>query len=189
MALYELLLLGQGRPELRLTDCVLALDDLVEVADRRWRVQRMSPPSGEDVELRYVLILEPTDAREAQPARRRPRVIKADLADARDKSGVLWDAAGRVRNQAQRVGNRADQSPTLCPTCHRRVHRGSDGESNAELHERLAALATPSGPSSIHELFTFAEERGPGGDPTPPHGWRLHPSRPVPTLRRLSRRR
>src|SRR5215218_3183534 len=146
MALYELLLLGQGRPELRLTDCVLALGDLVEVADQRWRVQRISPPSGEDVELRYVLILE-TDGvlgGDAERARRRPRVIKADLADTRDKSGVLRDAASRVRAQAQRVANSADQ-PALCPTCHRRVHRGSDGESNAELHERLAALAAPSG--------------------------------------------
>jgi hypothetical protein len=145
MALYELLLLGQGRPELRLTQSDVSLGDLVEVADQRWRVQRMSPPSGEDVELRYVLILEPTEVGEAQPAQRRPRVIKADLADARDESGVLRDAASRVRNQAQRVANRADQSPTLCPTCHRRVHRGSDGESNAELHvlKRLPREASP----------------------------------------------
>jgi hypothetical protein len=148
MALYELLLLGQGRPELRLTESDLALGDLVEVGDQRWRVQRISPPSGEDVELRYVLILETVEVLDgdAERARRRPRVIKADLADARDKSGVLRDAASRVRAQAQRVANRADQSPTLCPKCHRRVHRGSDGESNAELHERLAALAAPSGP-------------------------------------------
>ena len=104
MALYELLLLGQGRPELRLTDCVLALGDLVEVADRRWRVQRNSPPSGEDVELRYVLILETAEVLdgETQLARRRPREVKADLADARDKSGVLRDAASRVRAQARR---------------------------------------------------------------------------------------
>jgi hypothetical protein len=102
MALYELLLLGKGRPELRLTDCVLALGDLVEVADKRWRVQRMSPPSGEDVELRFVLMLEPAEVGAAQPARLRPRVIKADLADARDKSGVLRDAASRVRAQARR---------------------------------------------------------------------------------------
>jgi hypothetical protein len=140
MALYELLLLGKGRRELRLTDCVLALGDLVEVADQRWRVQRMSPPSGEDVELRYVLILETTEevGGEAQPARHRPRVIKAELADARDKSGVLRDAASRVRAQARRVGNRADQSPGLCPTCHRRVHHGESY--NAELRERPAAL-------------------------------------------------
>jgi hypothetical protein len=104
MALYEVLLLGQGRPELRLTDCVLALGELVEVADQRWRVQRMSAPSGEDVELRYVLLLETAEVPggEAQRARRRPRVIKADLADARDKSGVLRDAASRVRAQARR---------------------------------------------------------------------------------------
>jgi hypothetical protein len=104
MARYELLLLGQGRPELRLTDCDLALGDLVEVADQRWRVQRMSPPSGEDVELRYVLILETAEVLAGEPelARRRPRVIKADLADARDKSGVLRDAASRVRAQARR---------------------------------------------------------------------------------------
>ena len=103
MALYELLLLGQGRPELRLTDCDLDLGDLVEVADKRWRVQRMSPPSGED-ELRYVLIHETAQVLggEAQPAGRRPCVIKADLADARDKSGVLRDAASRVRAQARR---------------------------------------------------------------------------------------
>jgi hypothetical protein len=149
MALYELLLLGQGRLELRLTDCVLGLGDLVEVADRRWRVQRISPPSGENVELRYVLILETAEMGEAQPARRRPRVIKADLADARDKSGVLRDAASRVRAQAQRIGNRTDQSPGLCPTCHRRVHQGSDGESsNAEDRERLPGLATRDGPLS-----------------------------------------
>jgi hypothetical protein len=143
VALYELLLLGQGRPELRLTNCVLALGDLVEVADRRWRVQRMSPPSGEDVELRYVLMLETAEVLggEAQPARRRPRMIEAELADARDKSGVLRDAASRVRAQAQRVGNRADQSPALCPTCHRPVDHGSDGEFyNPELRERLAAF-------------------------------------------------
>jgi hypothetical protein len=143
MALYEVLLLGQGRPELRLTDCVLALGELVEVADQRWRVQRMSAPSGEDVELRYVLLLETAEVPggEAQRARRRPRVIKADLADARDKSGVLRDAASRVRAQAERIGNRADRLSALCPTCHRRVHHGSDGESsNAELRERLAAL-------------------------------------------------
>jgi hypothetical protein len=143
MALYEVLLLGQGRPELRLTDCVLALGELVEVADQRWRVQRMSAPSGEDVELRYVLLLETAEVPggEAQRARRRPRVIKADLADARDKSGVLRDAASRVRTQAKRIGNRADQSSALCPTCRRRVHHDSNGEScNAEVRERLAAL-------------------------------------------------
>ena len=140
MAIYELLLLGQGRRELRLTECVLALGDLVEVADQRWRVQRTSPPSGEDVELRYVLILETAEAPGGE-APCRPRAIKADLADARDKSGVLRDAASRVRAQAQRVGKRAGQSPALCPTCHRRVQQGSDGQSyNAELRERLAAL-------------------------------------------------
>jgi len=112
MALYELLLLGQGRPELRLTDCVLAVGDLVEVGERAWRVERMSPPSGEDVELRYVLILEAKAPRgEARQARRRAREIKADLADPRDKSGVLRDAASRVRAQARRVGNQADRSP------------------------------------------------------------------------------
>ena len=64
----------------------------------------MSPPSGEDVELRYVLIHETAQVLggEAQPAGRRPCVIKADLADARDKSGVLRDAASRVRAQARR---------------------------------------------------------------------------------------
>ena len=103
MALYEVLLLGHGRRELRLTDCVLAVGDLVD-ADHRWCVERMSPPSGEDVELRYVLILEAAEAfrGEARQPRRRAREIKADLADARDKSGVLRDAASRVRAQAQR---------------------------------------------------------------------------------------
>ena len=111
MALYEVLLLGQGRPELRLTNCVLAVGDLVEVADERWRVEGMSPPSGEDVELRYVLILEAEALRgEGRQARRRAPEIKASLADTRDKSGVLRDAASRVRAQARRVGNAADQS-------------------------------------------------------------------------------
>jgi hypothetical protein len=103
MALYEVLLLGQGRPELRLTDCVLAVGDLVEVADKRWRVERISPPSGEDVELRYVLIREaealPGEARQAG---RQAREVKAELADTRDKSGVLRDAASRVRAQGRR---------------------------------------------------------------------------------------
>jgi hypothetical protein len=103
MAVYEVLLLGQGRPELRLTDCVLAVGDLVEIADKRWRVESVSSPSGEDVELRYVLILEaevlPGDARQA---RRQAREIKAELADTRDKSGVLRDAASRVRAQGRR---------------------------------------------------------------------------------------
>jgi hypothetical protein len=112
MARYELLLLGQGRPELRLADCDLALGDLVEVADRLWRVQRISPPSGENVELRYVLMCDGEAPRgEARQAWRRARVIKADLADARDKSGVLRDAASRVRAQARRVGYDADRSP------------------------------------------------------------------------------
>ena len=111
MALYEVLLLGQGRPELRLTDYALAVGDLVEVADQAWRVERISPPSGEDVELRYVLILEAEALRdEARQAGRRAREIEADLADPRDKSGVLRDAASRVRAQARRVGNAADRS-------------------------------------------------------------------------------
>lgn len=154
MARYELLLLGQGRPELRLTDCVFALGDLVEVADRLWRVQRMSPPSGEDVELRYVLILETAEVGEAEPARHRPRMIKADFADPRDKSGVLRDAASRARVQAQRVANRANQSPALCPMCHRQVNHGSDRESsNAEDREGLPALATPHGdPSNLRAI-------------------------------------
>ena len=155
MALYELLLLGQGRPELRLTDCALALGDLVEIADQRWRVQRISPPSGEDVELRYLLILETAEVLggEAQPARSRPRVIKADFADPRDKSGVLRDAASRARAQAQRVANRANQSLALCPMCHRQANHGSDRESsNAEDRERLPALATRPGPSRIYEV-------------------------------------
>jgi hypothetical protein len=117
MALYELLLLGQGRPELRLTDCVLALGDLVEVGEQTWRVERMSAPSGEDVELRYVLICEAEAPRgEARQARRRAREIKADFADTRDKSGVLRDAASRVRAQARRVGNDADRSPSPAAT-------------------------------------------------------------------------
>ena len=109
MALYEVLLLGRGRPEHRLTDCVLAVGDLVELADQSWRVERISPASGEDAELRFVLIPEAEGLRgEARQTLRRAREIKADLADARDKSGVLRDAANRVRAQAQRIGNAAD---------------------------------------------------------------------------------
>lgn len=82
MALYEVLLLGQGRPELRLTDCVLDVGDLVEVADQAWTVERISPPSGEDIEHRYVLILEAEALRgQAREAGRRAREIKASLAD------------------------------------------------------------------------------------------------------------
>jgi hypothetical protein len=62
MPLYEVMLLGEGAPEVRLTDRALALGDLVEIAQRLWRVERSMAASREDAERRFLLVLDEADA-------------------------------------------------------------------------------------------------------------------------------
>jgi hypothetical protein len=62
MPLYEVMLSGDGAPEVRLTDRALAVGDLVEIAQRLWRVERSMAASREDVERRFLLVLDEAGA-------------------------------------------------------------------------------------------------------------------------------
>ena len=62
MPLYEVMLIGEGAPELRLTDRALAVGDLVEIAQRLWRVERSMAAGREDSERRFLLVLDEADA-------------------------------------------------------------------------------------------------------------------------------
>ena len=62
MPLYEVMLIGEGAPELRLTDRALAVGDLVEIAQRLWRVERSMSAGREDSERRFLLVLDEADA-------------------------------------------------------------------------------------------------------------------------------
>lgn len=61
MPLYEVMLFGDGAPEVRLTDRALAVGDQVEIAQRLWRVDRSMAASREDAERRFLLVLEEAD--------------------------------------------------------------------------------------------------------------------------------
>jgi hypothetical protein len=67
MPLYEVMLLGEGAPEVRLTDRALALGDLLEIAQRLWRVERSMAASREDAERRFLLVLDEADAFLSRP--------------------------------------------------------------------------------------------------------------------------
>jgi hypothetical protein len=58
MPLYEVMLELDGTAEIRLTDRALAVGDLLEIAERMWRVARTTSPGAERAELRYVLVAE-----------------------------------------------------------------------------------------------------------------------------------
>jgi hypothetical protein len=60
--LYEVMLSGEGAPEARLTDRALAVGDLVEIAQRLWRVERSMAAGREDAERRFLLVLDEADA-------------------------------------------------------------------------------------------------------------------------------
>ena len=62
MPLYEVMLLDEEAPEVRLTDRSLAVGDLVEIAQRLWRVERSMAASREDAERRFLLVLDEADA-------------------------------------------------------------------------------------------------------------------------------
>jgi hypothetical protein len=62
MPLYEVMLFGDGAPEVRLTDRALAVGDLVEIAQRLWRVERSMAAGREDAERRFLLVLDEADA-------------------------------------------------------------------------------------------------------------------------------
>lgn len=62
MPLYEVMLFGDGASEVRLTDRALAVGDLVEIAQRLWRVERSMAASREDAERRFLLVLDEADA-------------------------------------------------------------------------------------------------------------------------------
>jgi hypothetical protein len=62
MPLYEVMLSGEGAPEVRLTDRALAVGDLVEIAQRLWRVERSMAAGREDAERRFLLVLDEADA-------------------------------------------------------------------------------------------------------------------------------
>lgn len=66
MPLYEVMLIGDGAPELRLTDRALALGDLVEIAQRLWRVERSTGASRDDVARRFLLVPEDAGAPPAE---------------------------------------------------------------------------------------------------------------------------
>lgn len=110
MPLYEVMLVGGGKPELRFTDHALGVGELVEIGNRAWRVESTSEASQEDAELRFVLILEGARAArgEAQQARRQARALKTEVANTRDKSGVLRDAARRVQAERARRDKEGD---------------------------------------------------------------------------------
>ena len=58
MPLYEVMLEQDGTPEIRLTDRALAVGDLLEIAERMWRVAQTTAPGAARAELRYVLVAE-----------------------------------------------------------------------------------------------------------------------------------
>ena len=62
MPLYEVMLFDEGAPEVRLTDRALAVGDLVEIAQRLWRVERSMAAGREDAERRFLLVLDEADA-------------------------------------------------------------------------------------------------------------------------------
>jgi hypothetical protein len=62
MPLYEVMLFNEGAPEVRLTDRALAVGDLVEIAQRLWRVERSMAAGREDAERRFLLVLDEADA-------------------------------------------------------------------------------------------------------------------------------
>jgi hypothetical protein len=62
MPLYEVMLFGEGAPEVRLTDRALAVGDLVEIAQRLWRVERSMAARREDADRRFLLVLDEADA-------------------------------------------------------------------------------------------------------------------------------
>lgn len=66
MPLYEVMLFGDGAPEVRLTDRALAVGDLVEIAQRLWKVERSMAASREDAEGRFLLVLDEADALPAE---------------------------------------------------------------------------------------------------------------------------
>jgi hypothetical protein len=76
MPLYEVMLFGEGAPELRLTDRALAVGDVIEIAQRLWRVERATRPAREDAERRFLLV--PEDAG-ASPAEARNRAREVNL--------------------------------------------------------------------------------------------------------------
>jgi hypothetical protein len=82
MPLYEVMLIGEEAPEVRLTDRALALGDLVEIAQRLWRVERSTEAGREDVERRFLLVLEdaeppPTETPPAQAGQSDSRALLA----------------------------------------------------------------------------------------------------------------
>jgi hypothetical protein len=79
MPLYEVMLFGEGAPELRLTDRALAVGDVVEIAQRFWRVERTTDPSREDAERRFLLVLEDAGASPAEAGRARNRARDVNL--------------------------------------------------------------------------------------------------------------
>jgi hypothetical protein len=77
--LYEVMLFGDGAPELRLTDRALAVGDLVEIAQRLWRVERATRPGREDAERRYLLLPEEAAASPAEAGQARNRAREVSL--------------------------------------------------------------------------------------------------------------
>jgi hypothetical protein len=56
MPLYEVLLLRDDEPELRLTDRALTIGETLPIGEERWLVQREEPPERADATARYVCV-------------------------------------------------------------------------------------------------------------------------------------
>ena len=74
MPLYEVMLFGDGAPELRLTDRALAVGDVVELGQTLWRVERSTAAGREDVERRFLLVPE-TPPADTEPSDSRGRSV------------------------------------------------------------------------------------------------------------------